>query len=334
MELVERYLQAVKFWLPKRQKDDILDELSADIHSQIEERESALGRALNEAEIEGLLKGRGHPMLVANRFLPQQHLIGPELFPIYKFLLKIFAFGYLLPAMLVWIGLMTLSPAYRGEQAHVTWFGAMESLFNYVWFTGCLVLAPLTVAFALLERRQAKVPLFDQWNPRHLPPLRNLKQIPRAASVFELTMSLLFFCWWALYGSPRILNLGTVHIEFSKQWVWFFSAFLLLAAAYAVLAAVNLLRPYWTVRRAVLRLLGDVFGAVLFWLLLRSHVVTSFSASTLNSEQALHATQSIDHWMSMALPWSIAVSAAVAAIDIYRIIRITPWRSFRFRFQA
>jgi hypothetical protein len=334
MELVERYLQAVRFWLPKRQKDDILDELSADIHSQIEERESALGRALNEAEIEGLLKGRGHPMLVANRFLPQQHLIGPELFPIYKFVLKIFALGYLLPAILVWIGLMTLSPAYRGEQAHVTWFGAMESLFNYVWFPGCLVLAPLTVAFALLERRQAKVPLFDRWNPRNLPPLRNLKQISRAASVFELTMSLLFFYWWARYGSPRIVNLGTVHVEFSKQWVWFFFAFLLLAAAYAVLAAVNLLHPYWTVRRAVLRLLSDVFGGVLFWLLLGAHVVTSFSASTLSAEQALHATQAIDHWMSMALPWSIAVSAAVAAIDIYRIIRITPWRSFRFRFQA
>jgi hypothetical protein len=46
MELIERYLQAVKFWLPKRQKDDIIAELSGDIYSQIEEREAALGRAL------------------------------------------------------------------------------------------------------------------------------------------------------------------------------------------------------------------------------------------------------------------------------------------------
>jgi hypothetical protein len=31
MELLERYLQAVKFWLPKKQKQDIIAELSEDI---------------------------------------------------------------------------------------------------------------------------------------------------------------------------------------------------------------------------------------------------------------------------------------------------------------
>ena len=47
MELVERYLQAVKFWLPKAEQNDILAELAEDIHSQMEERETELGRALN-----------------------------------------------------------------------------------------------------------------------------------------------------------------------------------------------------------------------------------------------------------------------------------------------
>ena len=40
MELLDRYLQAVRFWLPKAQRDDIAAELSEDIRSQIEERES------------------------------------------------------------------------------------------------------------------------------------------------------------------------------------------------------------------------------------------------------------------------------------------------------
>ena len=31
MELVDRYLQAVKFWLPRKEKDDIIAELSEDI---------------------------------------------------------------------------------------------------------------------------------------------------------------------------------------------------------------------------------------------------------------------------------------------------------------
>jgi hypothetical protein len=34
MQLLERYLQAVKFWLPKEQKEDIIAELSEDIRSR------------------------------------------------------------------------------------------------------------------------------------------------------------------------------------------------------------------------------------------------------------------------------------------------------------
>ena len=44
MELLDRYLQAVRFWLPRKQQDDIIAELGDDLRSQIEEREASLGR--------------------------------------------------------------------------------------------------------------------------------------------------------------------------------------------------------------------------------------------------------------------------------------------------
>src|ERR1043166_7645287 len=115
MELIERYLQAVKFWLPKEQKQDIIAELSEDIYSQVEEKESALGRKLNHLEVEGILLQRGRPVLVANRYQPQRYLIGPVLFPIYTFVLKMIALGYLLPWTLIWIGIIRFSPTYRVE---------------------------------------------------------------------------------------------------------------------------------------------------------------------------------------------------------------------------
>jgi len=43
MELIDRYLQAVKFWLPKAQKQDIIAELSEDIRSQVERKRRSLG---------------------------------------------------------------------------------------------------------------------------------------------------------------------------------------------------------------------------------------------------------------------------------------------------
>ena len=45
MELLDRYLKAVKFWLPSDQKQDIIAELSEDLRSQIEDKESELGRS-------------------------------------------------------------------------------------------------------------------------------------------------------------------------------------------------------------------------------------------------------------------------------------------------
>src|SRR3979411_2964011 len=100
MEILDRYLHAVEFWLPKTQKQDIIAELSEDIRSQIEEKESALGRKLNDPELEAMLKQLGRPVVVANRYSPQQYLIGPVLFPIYRFVLKIVGFGYLVPWIL------------------------------------------------------------------------------------------------------------------------------------------------------------------------------------------------------------------------------------------
>src|ERR1700736_1414586 len=135
MELLDRYLQAVTFWLPKAQKQDIIAELSEDIRSQIEEQEAGLGRKLNQAEVEAILKKLGRPVLVANRYSPRQYLIGPVLFPIYRFVLKLVALCYLAPWVLVWIGLMTFDPGYRAAHFSGGWIGAVASLWGSLWLT-------------------------------------------------------------------------------------------------------------------------------------------------------------------------------------------------------
>jgi hypothetical protein len=56
MELLDRYLQAVRFWLPKAQQQDIIAELSSDLRSQIDDRETELGRPLDDAELEVILR--------------------------------------------------------------------------------------------------------------------------------------------------------------------------------------------------------------------------------------------------------------------------------------
>jgi hypothetical protein len=323
MELIERYLQAVKFWLPRQQKDDIIAELSADIYAQVEERETALGRKLTEAEVEEILRQRGHPLLVANRFLPQESLIGPVFFPIYRFVLKIFAFGYLLPATLVWIGLMIFSPSYRFEQTHASWFGAFASLFSYLWFTTCLVVVPLTIAFVVLERQQDRVRFFDRWNPRKLPVARNPNLIPRSTSSFELAVSLIFFLWFAFNLHSTVVPIGlTVAISLNPQWLWFFWGYLLLAMVNASLAGLNLMYPFWTARRATLRLLSDGAGAAIFCWLMKANLVAGITAVNLSAQQAIAMTQAINDWMSRLFPATIVLGLVIVATDVYRIVRL------------
>ena len=183
MELLDRYLQAVGFWLPKSQRQDIIAELSEDLRSQIEEKEGELGRSLDGPELEHLLKQRGAPLLVAERYLPQRHLIGPRLFPIYALVLRSAVTYYLLPWLLVWIGFLVFDPAHRTAGPGAAIAGTLRGL----WLMAVYGFAFTTAAFALLERCQANARFLETWDPHRLPPVRNANQVPRGNQVAELT---------------------------------------------------------------------------------------------------------------------------------------------------
>jgi hypothetical protein len=89
MDLLDRYLQAVKFFLPRAQQDDIIKELSEDVHSRLDDLQAELGRPPNAAEQEALIKSYGHPALLAGRYGPRRQLVGPEMFPFYWFVLRL-----------------------------------------------------------------------------------------------------------------------------------------------------------------------------------------------------------------------------------------------------
>jgi hypothetical protein len=89
MELLDQYLQSVKRHLPWERQDDILAELRVNLEAQLEDKEAECGRPLTKEEIEEWLKQVGSPLQVAGRYRRQQYLIGPALFPIYWFVLRL-----------------------------------------------------------------------------------------------------------------------------------------------------------------------------------------------------------------------------------------------------
>src|SRR5258708_4932650 len=93
MELLDRYLGAVRKHLPWERQDDIIAELRANLESQVEEKEEELGRPLTASEVEAWLKEVGPPMLMAARYHAQRYLIGPGLFPAYWYVMRLAFLG-------------------------------------------------------------------------------------------------------------------------------------------------------------------------------------------------------------------------------------------------
>ena len=214
MELLERYLQAVRTYLPMSQQEDILKELRENLRGQIEDRESALGRALNEDELAEILKKHGHPLLVATRYRQSRHLIGATLFPFYwllmKIILAIVGFGY---AVSVLVLIAQGKPFFEVLGALLSYVGAVLPMFAIV----TIVFAVLDIAnskFRLLER--ATKATNENFNPRTLPKLRPASDFPdgkpisRFKTAFELFFSAAFLLWWMRVSMVRKLALFVV----------------------------------------------------------------------------------------------------------------------------
>src|SRR5277367_1738820 len=127
-ELIDRYLQAVRFWLPRSHRQaDLIAELGEDLRSQVDDKEAELGHPLDKNEMAELLKRCGSPMMVAGRLGPQRRLIGPALFPIYAFVLKMVLLWILVPVFIFIVGPVNL------VDGAADWPGAILRTFGDLW---------------------------------------------------------------------------------------------------------------------------------------------------------------------------------------------------------
>jgi len=329
MELLDRYLQAVGFWLPQPQKRDIIAELSEDIRSQIEEKESDLGRNLDEAELEAILKRRGAPLLVAEGYLPQRFLIGPLLFPIYRLVLK-WALLYQAGGwFLVWIGFALLDRAHAYSNPGAAVGGALRTL----WLVGVNTFAAITAAFALIERYHAKSRFLEQWNPRKLPRLRHPNQISRSNSASELAWNGLLILWWVNW--LRVAEIPGLRVALAPALLQsFYWPILTLFVALAAIACANLFRPWWTRRRAGIRLAINSFGLILIALLFMAKPWYEVIAPHATTTEIRDIAQWVDGTAAVLLLF-YAMSFVMRGIqDIRRVTGKEPIRHWVMRLPA
>jgi hypothetical protein len=277
MDLLERYLQAVRKYLPwnfsRSRQDDILAELRANLESQLDERQADLGRPLTEGETIDWLKQLGAPIQMAARYQPVHYLIGPPLFPIYLYVLRLAAFWAvviycIVSAVLLWVG--------KPDAASIA-----ESILRVpgVLFT---VAAWVTLIFVVLERVFAHNPhlclpeisFSAEWSPSKLPPLdpaptRGKKPRNFAQATAEVIFGYLFLIWLSLMPKYPILVFGPgaylLHNSpFALTPVWWTFYWVALAANYGqvVWNTIDLVRGTWRKRQPMKLLFFTAFGLV------------------------------------------------------------------------
>ena len=148
MQPLDRYLSNLAKLLPADQREDILRELSEDIHSEYEDKESELGRPLIESEQLEILKRRGNPLQVAAGYAENKgtlafgpQLIGPVLFPFY---VRVLTFNLGLTFLIV--GAIFAAISLAGQPIH------FADLFSSVILQLFIQLAAVTLIFALVEK--------------------------------------------------------------------------------------------------------------------------------------------------------------------------------------
>ncbi len=257
MDLLDRYLQAVKKYLPWQRQDDIIAELRANLESQLEDKEAELGRPLTQSEAEAWLKQIGSPLQVAGRYQPQQYLIGPAVFPIYWFVLRTaFLWAMIIYTIVSVVLILTGTPSVPA---------VVEAV---VRIPGILitVAAWVTLAFAAIEfgathypsKFPAAIACSMDWIPSTLPPLQKefapgKKPRSYTCAVAEVVFGFLALIWlllipqhpFLLWG-PGALYLQASPFQLAAVWVQFYWWIVALTVLQLGWRSIDLWRGSWS----------------------------------------------------------------------------------------
>lgn len=273
MEWLERYLQAIRKHLPWERQEDIIAELRTNLQAQLEEREEQMGRSMTEGEMIDWIRQLGPPAVMASRYQPTRYLIGPNLFPMYRSILRL---------VLIWasVGYTVAIVAQAIFQAHnSSWLAGQCANYLNIWITSA---AWVTGGFAATEYFAAHhpekcPPMFStgaNWSPTGLAPLEKPrpargKPVSFANAVAEFVVQCALLTWllliphqpWMLIG-PAAAYLHRSPVLLTPILLLFYWAIVALTAMQAAWQGYNLLTDEWRFKSTAQHLFTKALGIV------------------------------------------------------------------------
>jgi hypothetical protein len=341
MDLLDRYLQAVKKHLPWQRQDDILAELRANLESQLEDKEAELGRPLNDGEVGAWLKELGPPIQVAGRYQPQQYLIGPLLSPIYGYVLRLvffWAFLVYAAASAILIGVGTFSAGAVG----VAIFRVPEVLFTAAaWVT--LIFGSFEFAVSRYpEKFPALAGLYPErcypnWAPAALPPVAaeasaGKKQRKLGNAIAEIVFGFIVLVWllllpkysFVLLLGPGALLLKASPFQIAPVWAQIFWCLFAINIVQLFWRCFDLWRGSWRRPHPLQRIVFPALALVPIFLLL-NHAVIELKSPAIDHVRVGASVVAINRAIHIGLGFSFAIVALAIlwevgrmGVDLYR----------------
>jgi hypothetical protein len=303
MDLLQSYLRAVRRYLPRGQRDDIIAELSEDLRSQIEEQEAELGHSLSEDEQMALLRAYGDPMIVARRYRQKGmslsigwELIGPELFPMYLIILG-----------------LNIALAVGVSIAVLLYIHQPLNLATFLLRPVLIQLVVVTLTFTILDLVRRKFP-----QPWFYPPaeIARMVPIPRWVSVSGLVVWSTFTLWWTAVPFFPHLLLGSAarYLELAPAWHRFYLPVLLLLVAGIAQRGVNVARPSWQALLPAARLFINLAALGLQYPMIKSYpyvLVSSGAADLAHAHRVADSFNGTILWGLLSWLWIYHLISAV-----------------------
>jgi len=323
MDLIERYLSAVRMLLPAAQRDDIAAELRDVLMNRREEKAAALGRPLTRPEDEALLKDFGNPLAVAARYGRQQYLIGPELYPVFMLVLKI--------VLAVIAGSALITGVVNAVLAHGDAGPAIAAALGVAWTGAFAAVGSVTVVFAILERSDVRRRFLDNWNPRDLPrlPPRRRRRATWVDHVAGIVVNIIFILWWTRaiqLWQPNIPLKGGQSLDVHLAPLWQGLYWPVLGVSMGVIAvhALKLLAPAPKRAAYALDILLQIAVLVVAGLALRAGTWAVVSGHGFTAGQLADVTLGVNIGFQVTLAVIAVVAAFTIAYDIWRLVRPEP----------
>ncbi len=337
MELLDRYLQAVAKHLPWQRQQDIIAELRANLESQLDEKQSELSRSLTQAEAEAWLQQLGSPVQMASQYQPQQCLIGPAIFPVYLYVLRLVSMWAII--IYVIVSTVTIVLGSPGTQSIAIAALRLPSVLIQL-------AAWVTLIFAAVEFTAARYPekcpsiagFHAKWTPRDLPPLEKAPppQSRRrfAYAVAEVIFGFLFLVWLLLFPHYPILIFGpglkymlASPFTFAPIWITVYWWAVALSVVQLTWQWINLLRGAWRQPDRPQQIVFKVFSLIPIGLLVNApgHLYLLLKNPAADLPRYGQALDSINRVLHFAILIVCVIVALQLAWEIVQWI-VSLWR--------